>query len=201
MNGDADDVDVHAPGEGSIEAKHAPYQTPVPLRERNHVLPNVSGGPEMGKRGPAKMPTALKVLHGETRPERLNRDAPAPFGGLPVMPRGMSPRAQTVWRRQIKSMGKTGVLTAVDGDSLRCYVEAVDRYITAAEMLAEAGPLIVGQKDNQVRHPLAQIVRDNAMLIRQFGRDLGFLPSAREGLHVVGDAERDPLADWITRGR
>ena len=151
----------------------------------------------MGKRGPAKMPTRLKMLHGEKRPERLNRDAPKPFGGLPVMPRGMSPRAQTVWRRQIKSMGATGILTAVDGDSLRCYCEAVDRYITAAEMLAEAGPLTVGQKGNDVRHPLAQVVRDNALLIKQFAKDLGFLPSAREGLHVAGDGEPDPLAAWI----
>jgi phage terminase small subunit len=48
-----------------------------------------------------------------------------------------------------------------------------------------------------VKNPLHQIVRDNAMLIRLFGRELGFLPSAREGLRVRDDEARDPLDEWI----
>jgi P27 family predicted phage terminase small subunit len=150
----------------------------------------------MGKRGPAPMPTGLKVLHGEKRAERLNPGAPKPNGGL-TMPTGMSTRAKAVWRRQVKAMAGTGVLTAADVYSLRCFCEAVVRYEQAAQMLESSGPLTVGQKNNEIRHPLGQIVRDNAMLIRTFARDLGFLPSAREGLRVRDDEERDPLADWI----
>jgi P27 family predicted phage terminase small subunit len=150
----------------------------------------------MGKRGPLPTPTALKILHGQRHRDRLNHGAPRP-AGAPRMPAGMSSRAQTIWRRQVKSLAGTGILTAVDGDSLRCYCEAVDRYIGAAEMLASAGPLATGQKGNSVRNPLTQIARDNAMLIRTFGRDLGFSPSSREGLHIVGDDETDPLAAWL----
>jgi P27 family predicted phage terminase small subunit len=150
----------------------------------------------MGKRGPAPMPTKLKVLHGETRSERLNPDAPKPGGGPPVMPKGMSPRAETIWFRQLEAM-PAGVITVVDGDCLRAYCEAVARYEYAAQMLAETGPLAIGQKGNDIRHPLGQIVRDNALLIRQFARDLGFLPSAREGLHVAGEGDDDPLARWM----
>jgi P27 family predicted phage terminase small subunit len=151
----------------------------------------------MGKRGPAPIPTPLKVLHGETRAERLNHDSPRPGGGPPVMPRGMSRRAQAVWRRQVAAMAGTGVLTAADTDSLRCFCEAVSRYRQAAEMLAESGPLAEGQKGNSVRNPLTQVVRDNAMLIRTFGRDLGFSPSSREGLHVAVADDGDPLAVWL----
>ena len=47
-----------------------------------------------------------------------------------------------------------------------------------------------------VKNPLHQIVRDDAMLIRLFARDLGFVPSAREGLRgPVGEA--DPLEAWL----
>jgi P27 family predicted phage terminase small subunit len=151
----------------------------------------------MGKRGPAKMPTPLKVLHGEKREERLNRDAPK-ASGKPVMPAGMSKEAQRVWRHQLKAMGATGVLTAADVHSLRAFCEAVVRYEYAAQMLEGAGPLIQGaRKGDLIRNPLHQIVRDNAMLIRLFGRELGFLPSARESLTAKRDEERDPLAVWI----
>jgi P27 family predicted phage terminase small subunit len=150
----------------------------------------------MARSGPGKMPSQLKVLHGETRAERLNKDAPKPNGGL-TMPSGMCRRAKAVWRHQVRAMSGTGVLTAADTDCLRAYCEAVARYEEAAQMLAETGPLAIGQKGNDIRHPLGQIVRDNALLIRQFARDLGFLPSAREGLHVAGEGDDDPLAQWM----
>ena len=152
----------------------------------------------MGRRGVPPLPTPLKLLRGETREQRLNRHAPKPTGGKPIMPSGMTPRAQRVWRRQIAALGETGILTTVDGDSLRAYCEAVDRYIQAAELLAASPPLVEGQK-GIVRNPLHQITRDNAMLMLQFARNLGFLPSAREGLHVNQESERDPLETWLER--
>ena len=148
----------------------------------------------MGKRGRTPLPTPLKVLHGERRSSRLNHDAPRP-SGPPVMPRGMSPRAQGIWRRQLKSL-PPGIITAVDGAALRCYCEAVSRYEEAARLLEAEGPLAEGQRGT-IKSPLHQIVRDNAMLVRSFAKDLGFLPSAREGLHVGSDKERDPLTAWM----
>jgi P27 family predicted phage terminase small subunit len=151
----------------------------------------------VGKRGPAPMPTPLKVMHGERRPSRLNRSAPKPKGNLPTMPGDMSEQAQVVWKRQLEAMGATGILTAVDSDSLRAYCDAVVRYQQSAPMLESTGPLVRGARGNElVRSPLHQVVRDNAMLIRLFAKDLGFLPSAREGLHVKDD-EDDPVANWL----
>jgi P27 family predicted phage terminase small subunit len=152
----------------------------------------------MGKRGSPPIPTSLKILRGETREGRLNRDAPRPSGGPPVMPAGMSKEAQKVWRRQLKALGDTGILTTADTDSFRVLCEAVVRYVEAAELLADSGPLAEGQKST-IKNPLHQVVRDNAMLVRSFAKDLGFLPAAREGLHVTSDKERDPLAEWMER--
>jgi P27 family predicted phage terminase small subunit len=140
----------------------------------------------------------LKLLRGETKESRLNRDAPKPDGVLPPMPRGMSVVARRVWRRQTQAMRHVGLLTVVDVDSLRAYCEAVDRYVSAAEFLASSGPLVRGARGGDlVKNPLHQVVRDNAMLIRLFARDLGFLPSAREGIHVPGaDDDGDAFAAW-----
>lgn len=187
----------------------------------------------MGSRGPAPLPTPIKRMRGETRKERLNDNAPRPIRMLPTAPADLGTRAREVWDRQIASMGATGVLTPVDGDALRAYCEAVERYEEAARLLRGSGPLVRGARSGGcstcghgqdqhrggktcrtagcscqaltggewVRNPLHQIARDNAMLIRLFARDLGFVPSGREGLHPGGiEEEEDAFDAWLGAG-
>lgn len=148
------------------------------------------------------MPTALKVLHGETRPSRINRAEPKPRARLPIMPKGLAKRPAQVWRRVVRDYAHTGVLTAVDADALRAYCEAVARYEQAAGMLEESGPLIRGARRGElVKNPLHQIVRDNADLMRQYARELGFTPAARTGLKVEAEeGSADPLDAWENTG-
>ncbi len=146
------------------------------------------------------MPTALKVLHGERRPSLLNRAAPKPRSNRPTMPLDMSAEAKTVWRRIMRDFGAKGILTAVDADSFRAYCEAVVRYVQAARTLEASGPLVRGARTGElVKNPLHQIARDNAILMRAFARELGFLPAAREGLTVRESVAADPLAEWMAR--
>ena len=75
-------------------------------------------------------------------------------------------------------MGATGVLTAADADGLRIYCESVARYRHAAQLLDQSGPLITAtgrgaRRGELVKNPLHQIVRDNAVLVRAFARELG----------------------------
>ena len=154
----------------------------------------------MGERGPSKSPTALKLLHGERRESRLNRAAPKPRSTRPAMPADMSTEAKAVWRRIMRDFAHTGILTAVDADGFRAYCEAVARYRQAATMLEASGPLVRGARRGElVKNPLHQIVRDNAVLMRAFARELGFLPSAREGLTVTDTVAQDPLEAWAAR--
>ena len=144
------------------------------------------------------MPTELKVLHGERRPSRLNRNAPK-AKNVPVMPEGMSAPAKAIWNRIVADYGHTGVLTGVDTDALQIYCEAVVRYRHGSAMLEQSGPLVRGaRRGDLVKNPLHQVVRDDADLIRAFARELGFTPSARSALTAVQEAdEDDPLSRWI----
>jgi P27 family predicted phage terminase small subunit len=144
------------------------------------------------------LPTELKVLHGERRPSRLNRNAPK-AKNVPTMPAGMSAPAQAIWKRIIRDYAHTGVLTSVDADALRVYCEAVVRYEHAAAMLEQSGPLTRGaRRGDLIKNPLHQIVRDDADLIRAFARELGFTPSARSALTAVQEAdEDDPMTRWM----
>ena len=48
---------------------------------------------------------------------------------------------------------------------------------------------------------LHQIVRDNAILLRAFARELGLTPSARTGLTIGNEADpNDPLEAWFRSG-
>jgi P27 family predicted phage terminase small subunit len=139
----------------------------------------------MGRRGPAPLPTALRVLRGETRPSQLNRTEPQPTANLPERASDLDPRARAVWDRIIADFGHTGVIRRLDTDALRCYCEAVSRYEDAAKLLRTSGPLIRGARGGDlVRNPLHQIVRDNADLMRSYARELGLTPAARAGLHL-----------------
>lgn len=153
--------------------------------------------PGMGERGPQKLPTKLKLLRGERKASRLNRDAPAPRSRRPVMPAGMTPGAARVWRRVMLEFGATGIITAVDAPILRLYCEAVDRGVEAATSLAVTGALIRGaRRGDLIKNPLHQIVRDNADLVIRLARELGLSPGSREGLRNPA-AGVDPLDAWM----
>jgi len=152
----------------------------------------------MGARGPAPMPTELKLLHGERRSSRLNRNAPK-VKNTPVMPAGMSDAAQAIWNRVMRDYSASGILTSVDTDALRVYCESVVRYEHAAAMLEKSGPLVRGaRRGDLIKNPLHQIVRDDADLIRAFAREFGFTPSARSALTAVQEPEQDDAtAAWL----
>lgn len=138
----------------------------------------------MGRRGPAPKPTRLKLLAGETRPSRINRDEPQPVDRLPALPLDMGDRARQVWERVMRDFGHTGVIKALDTDALRIYCESVAAWEQAEALLRQSGPLIKGRDGNLVRNPLAQIARDNATMVRIYARELGLTPAARVGLHA-----------------
>ena len=136
----------------------------------------------MGARGPAPTPSKVKILHGETRPSRVNYREPLP-SGRPIMPAEMDEEAPAVWRRVMRHGGSSGVIRATDTDALRCYCEAVSRYNRVARIYARTDP-VIKDRGHLVKNPLYQIVRESSDQVRMFARELGLTPSARSGLEV-----------------
>ena len=139
----------------------------------------------MGRRGPAKEPDAVKQRKGVTAPSRLNGLEPLPRRKAPAMPRDMSPKAKTVWRRVIREMESAEVITGADTDILRAYCETVVRYLEAHELYAASSPLITRPGGILVKNPLHQVVRDDADQVRLLARELGLSPSARANLQIT----------------
>ena len=151
----------------------------------------------MGRRGPAPLPTRIKVLHGETRPSRLNPDEPRPPANAPVMPADLDPVAQAVWDRVLRDQAP-GVILAAHSDVLRLYCDAVVRYEDYSARLARSGPLLRGARGSElVRNPLVAMVRDAADQVRALGRELGLTPSSLTGVHAFPD----PASELATSRR
>jgi P27 family predicted phage terminase small subunit len=153
---------------------------------------------------PARKPTRLKILNGSAAhdPQRINRREPQPTVGFPRMPSDLGPVAQQVWRQVARTMGRTGVITGADSDILRVFCETVARYRQAETVLAQSGPLIVAKGNGSrrgelVKNPLAQIVRDNAVLMRMLARELGLTPASRPTLDGHPAPERDEFAAFL----
>ncbi len=152
----------------------------------------------MGRRGPAPTPAAVKILHGETRPSRVNFEEPLPRQVEPVRPREMDDRAQRIWHHVLREMASAGVILAADRDVLRTYCEAVSSYERNVAMLIQAGSVIRASRDRGlVVNPFHRVVREEREAIRLLARELGLSPAARAGLRMDMAAASDSLDDIL----
>jgi len=114
------------------------------------------------------------------------------------MPKDIDPEARAVWRRVLREMGETGVITAADADLLRAYCEAVASYVRNRRLLTESGALVRGARGRDlVKSPLHQIVREERDAIRLLARELGLSPSARAGLRIDTSRPVESIADVL----
>jgi P27 family predicted phage terminase small subunit len=136
----------------------------------------------MGKRGPAKTPTELAVLRGETRPSRVNLDAPSPPPTRAEAPEYLDLDALGVWHRLAPTLEARGLLTVWDVDAFAAYCTAVVHHRRAVRLVNTAGIVVGRTASTQHKHPALQVVRDQAALIVTLGGRFGLNPSDRAGL-------------------
>lgn len=155
----------------------------------------------MGKRGTKPVPTHLKIVHG-VRPSRINADTPTPPAtpNAGRVPTHLSIEAKKVWRTYVKAgLVSKDLLTEWDRDAFCVFCEAVVHHREACRLMA-AGMLVKGARGGLVKNPAAQVVRDNAAVIRAFAGEFGLTPSARSGISLPNDTA-DELAGILSGTR
>jgi P27 family predicted phage terminase small subunit len=141
----------------------------------------------MGKRGPAPQPTALKLVRGETRPSRVNKNEPKPPLAAKVEPpEYLDEEALDVWAQLAPSMIARGVLTAWDVNQFAAYCAAVVHHRRAVKIVNLQGVMRLGGGEDavEVKHPAMQIVRDQAQLMVTLGGRFGLTPSDRSSISL-----------------
>lgn len=160
----------------------------------------------MGRRGPAKQPTNLALLRGETRPSRVNLNEPKP-GQSPIdPPRELGDRELAVWCRLAPDLIRKGVLTAWDVDTFATFCQMVIVNADASENVGLHGTSITTVarelSDGTIiydlrKNPAWQVMRESAAAIVTLGGRFGLNPSDRSQLSF-GEAPREPGADLLS---
>lgn len=139
----------------------------------------------MGRRGPAKRPTTLRLVEG-ARPDKVNQAEPKPVPVSPEPPDHLSTDVREVWDYTLGQLERMHIAFASDRDALVAYCEAVVMHRRASIALAGVGMegelLMPGANSGWVRNPIAQMQRDSAALIRAFAQEFGLTPSARASI-------------------
>lgn len=156
----------------------------------------------MGKRGPAPMPTSIKLLHGETDPRRLNEREPRPIGQLPPCPERLTGAARDEWNRLVPILHEMNVGTDADATALELLCETWGRYVEARENEVRGGMVWVSGKKTDsglpsfVYSPYGAIATKLIGHLRALYAAFGLTPSSRSTIAVERTVD-DELADLI----
>jgi phage terminase small subunit len=131
----------------------------------------------------ARKSPALHVLHGTARRDRLTRPAQDAdrFGPLGAAPRWLLPAARSLWREIDASLGKAGVLTALDRTQLALYCQMYARWEEA-------------ERNNE---PLKTA---HAATMATIASKLGLNVADRAKLSLPEPVKRDPLSELLDAG-
>lgn len=153
-----------------------------------------------GQMGPPPKPTALKILHGETRPSRLNNAEPIPAAMEVIPPEDLSEEAIVIWNELADDLIRTGVLKPWDARLYGDYCEAVVSSREAQAHLDEEGEVIdmpIHNRDGKVTaykpviSPWWKVRREAAEAMLKGAARFGLTPADRSRLQVNQGPPRD----------
>ena len=151
----------------------------------------------MGKRGPAKKPTAVRALQGNPGKRKLTNE-PMPAGEV-KRPYGLKtafPSVAKRWDGLAPLLEAAGLLSPADLPGFLLLLQHLDFCEQAAYLVKRDGMTRLDEAKVERKHPALQIFRDNSAAARQWSVQFGMTPSSRSGL-TVPEPEMPSLADVL----
>lgn len=142
----------------------------------------------MGRRGPPKKPTALRVLHGTKRKRDHEEVQPPPSDD--EAPDWLGPLAVELWNRLVPMLKSMKLLTAADWLQLAVMCDGYEQLRIATQELQEEGATCTSDKGNMYNHPAFTRRAKYAAEIDRIARQFGLTPAARQGMKS-GDVSSD----------
>ena len=93
----------------------------------------------MGARGPARIPTEIKILRGNPGRQKLDIREPKPIPKAPPCPKWLDRRARKEWFKLAPALERLRLLTEVDGNTLAAYCQSFSNWRTCMDIVAEQG--------------------------------------------------------------
>lgn len=130
--------------------------------------------------GRTAKPTALKMLHGQTKPSQINADEPMPPAIPPDCPEVYTDEQRKVWDETWHDLSYMGIIDRADAPSLRSYVEAVVAKDTALRIMNQAGLLVRDPVTGAPKvNPAFNAWEKAANLVSRGAREFGLAPAYR----------------------
>ena len=158
----------------------------------------------MGKRGPPKTPTPLKVARGTARGD-ISREPQPPRSASIKMPKHLGKVAAAKWRYLLPLLDSVRIMTDADIDALARYCDTFEWWMATRAKLKEDGdtyPILNdgGEVKYIAQRPEVSIAHKLAQQLRQLEQDFGLNPSARASLKVEPEQPADDEAATILFG-
>lgn len=141
----------------------------------------------MGKRGPPKQPTNIKIARGTLRADRKNEPQP-PADGV-TMPAHLGDVAAARWSELLPLLQSIRVMTRADVEALARYCDTYEWWLAVrAKLRAEGDTYPILNDGGEVKYiaqrPEVSIAHKLAQQLRQLEQDFGLNPAARASLNV-----------------
>lgn len=132
----------------------------------------------MGRRGPPPTPTAVLAARGSWR-AKLNPNEMKPKSGSPKPPKDLKPEALAEWKRVVKELAPTGVLTIADRPAMIAYVQSWALMQEAYAEIVRDGSTIKQPNGWTGPHPALSSYKARRKECDAFWNQFGQTPSAR----------------------
>ena len=133
----------------------------------------------MGKRGPAKKPTAQKIAEGNPGKKPLPKNEPKPELGIPEMPTHFTGEAKKEWDRVTVALAKTKVLSKDEWAAVANYCEIWERHWKCVDIYNAEGITVTSDRGDIKIHPaVTQASKDELAMLR-FLCQFGLTPASR----------------------
>lgn len=140
----------------------------------------------MGKRGPTKKPTNLKILQGNPGKRPLNNNEPKFEEDMepPKPPAHLNTYGKKEWKRIVPVLMKVRLITKADYAALAAYCQSYGRWVVAEKIIKGEGLTFVSDKGNVIQRPEVGIANTAMKNIVSFAREFGMTPSSRSNIKV-----------------
>ncbi|NBW18970.1 MAG: phage terminase small subunit P27 family [Caulobacteraceae bacterium] len=152
----------------------------------------------MGKRGPRKEPTIIKIAKGNPGKRPLNKNEPKPPSDDITPPEWVTGVAREKWENVVPKLIGMGVMTNADVDTIARYCTMHEQYVKYLEQCRRGLDVLVIRDDaGKVKYmqstPAATMMTKLAASMLRIEQEFGLTPSARSGLSVGTQAPKDDL--------
>ena len=158
----------------------------------------------MGKRGPPKTPTKLKILRGNPGGKKLNAAEPEPPADKIVPPPWLAGASLDRWNEIVPMLVQLGVMTNADIGTIARYCVAHELYLVYLAEVRAGGDRITGfNPDGSVTYqqvaPPATLMNKYHEFMLRVEQEFGMTASARAGIVTNKEPVKDDLQAFFAK--